>query len=373
MKTCIALFFLMLFIWDIGFNEEKTDFHKALQVNFLYTGEELANLSGGIKKGQVYRGDFNVFISVYTEKAGLWKGGELFLNFENGHGRGITDRNVGALHELSNIEAHDFTQISQYYIEQSLFGDKIHITLGKQDSNADFAVTESALKFLNASFALMPNIPLPTFPDPSLGISVESILSKEITVRAGIFDGNGSGGSWGFSTAFGTGAVSVSVMEIEKEYNLFAKGKAKFGVWRHGGKFPSLNDSSRVKSFNDGGYIILEQGIIGSEKESRNAVIFVNYGYAPDEYTQISEFFVLGMKLSGFLFSRSQDSMGIGLAREGISNTLAGLENETAFEMYYLLSVNGNLSLQPDVQYIWNPGGIYPDALAGGIRFRVNF
>jgi carbohydrate-selective porin OprB len=114
----------------------------------------------------------------------------------------------GHVQVLSNIDAHDFSQISEYYIGQFFLEGRLHFKIGKQDANNDFNVTEPALDFINSSFSLMPNVPLPTFPNPSLGISGTCFLLESMSLGAGLYDGNGKGGSWGFSTAFGPDPVS---------------------------------------------------------------------------------------------------------------------------------------------------------------------
>lgn len=41
--------------------------------------------------------------------------------------------------------------------------------------------------------------------------------------------------------------------------------------------------------------------------------------------------------------------------------------------MFYKLQITSWASLMPDLQYIIHPGGQYPDALVGTLRFTVNF
>jgi carbohydrate-selective porin OprB len=42
-------------------------------------------------------------------------------------------------------------------------------------------------------------------------------------------------------------------------------------------------------------------------------------------------------------------------------------------ELFYRLQINHWATLMPDLQFIINPGGQYPDALVGTIRLTVNF
>jgi porin len=47
--------------------------------------------------------------------------------------------------------------------------------------------------------------------------------------------------------------------------------------------------------------------------------------------------------------------------------------SETAIEIFYKAIIGKSLSLQPDIQYIANPGGQYKDALLPGLRFEAIF
>ena len=129
MRVIVILIVPVLFWPCMGVAEENADF-PAMKIDHLYTGEEFTNLSGGIKKGHSHRGNLDLTITIDTEKAGLWKGGELHLYYENGLGKGITREYVGDLQVLSNIDAHDFSQISEYYIGQFFLAvSYTHLTL----------------------------------------------------------------------------------------------------------------------------------------------------------------------------------------------------------------------------------------------------
>jgi porin len=371
MKRWIAVLAMGFACAGVCTADESADESSALTAEFYYIGENFANLSGGIRKGQRYRGDVALSLSLDTEKAGLWKGGSFSLTFENAHGAGITERFVGDLQFISSIDAGQFTQVSEYYIGQSLMDDWMHLKIGKQDANLDFNITDAALEFINSSFTLMPNVPIPTFPNPSLGVSGDVSLADFFTLRAGIYDCKGRGGTWGFSTAFGPDPESVEVGEMEFAYG---KGLIKLGAWRHGGKCPSLR-GTRAISANYGGYGILEGSILGTVKEEDAPCLsaFLQFSAAPGEFNEIKNYLGAGMRASGYIPRRGDDSMGIGMARAIMSDDLPGLKDETALEAYYLAPFFDAVTIQPDVQYIVNPGGTEKNAFVAGVRFGLEF
>jgi carbohydrate-selective porin OprB len=46
---------------------------------------------------------------------------------------------VGDLQGFNNVDSDRFRQLSEVWLEQCLFGDRLRVKLGKADANADFA------------------------------------------------------------------------------------------------------------------------------------------------------------------------------------------------------------------------------------------
>jgi porin len=99
-----------------------------------------------------------------------------------------------------------------------------------------------------------------------------------------------------------------------------------------------------------------------------------------------------GITFSGMIPGRADDKLGIGLAYSGISNGAHALDiesgrpvtltHEALFELCYTVQVRTGWTLQPDFQYIWQPGGgvpepsgkgTVPSAAVWGIRTTINF
>ncbi|MCE5250515.1 carbohydrate porin [bacterium] len=350
-----------------------------LEIEHVYSGEYFSKIHGGMEKKNRgdYRGNFDLTVSASSEALGLWKGTTFSVDFQNGNGRGISESYVGDYQVLSNIDAGNFTQISEYTLCHSFAGNRFMIKLGKQDANEDFNVADNAGDFINSSFGIMPNVPLPTFPDPGLGISVFYTLSDNIQIKAGLFDGLSHGGSWGFNTAFSSHGESSSVMELSYGSSLLPffkkRGTFKIGLWRHGGLYAPVAGTGS-KSENLGGYCIYEQGILGyAESDHHHVDMFLQYGYADREISAIPNYAGIGFKADGLITGRPDDSMGIGAACALVNPEMKDMKGETAFEYYYQTTIMGKLTLQPDVQYIINPGGMYDNALVTGMRVYINF
>ncbi len=372
----ISIICLLLFSFPgLSPAEEKKCLIPGVNFESIYTGEIFSKLSGGINnnKGAECRGNFDFIAALDTENAGLWHGGFFYIYFENTHGECISNEYVGDIQLLSNIDAHDFSQISEYVIYQSFMNDHLLLKLGKQDGNNDFNVTETAVEFINSSFGIMPNVLLPTFPDNALGAATFISIKENFYVSAGIFDGNGKGGKSCFDTAFNSDAVSVSVIETLIGYAPSRRGNLKLGVWRHGGAWQYMT-SAKSKHQNTGAYIIIEQGILG-EKESDKFCLdsFFQYGYADKNINEIPNYIGTGLRVQCLIPERPYDSIGIGFASAGINKDISGMKTETSIEAYYLAKFKEVLIIQPDIQYITNPGGTENSAFVMGARFYLNY
>lgn len=368
----LILFLLVTPFSKIHAQESYDGVNSILQIENVYTGEYFSNFSGGMfKKGGEYRGNYDLTMTLDFEKAGLWKGGSFFIYFENGHGESITDKYVGDLQVLSNLDARDFSQISEYYFTQVLPGDKMTLKIGKQNANANFCFTDNGSEFINSSFGIMPNVQMPIFPDPAIGFSAFFNISETLSLGGGLYDGAGNGGQWGFNTAFSSNAVSFSVAEFGYCYSMKSRGKIKLGIWRHGGDYPEISGNG-FKSSCMGNYLIIDQGITGNP-DSGNFCLdsFFQYGYSDKKISEIPNYFGAGLRTSGLIRNRPDDLLGVGFATATVNKDIPGMSTETSFEIYYKAPIRDLFTIQPDFQYIINPGGKGENSFVAGMRFYI--
>ena len=85
----------------------------------------------------------------------------------------------------------------------------------------------------------------------------------------------------------------------------------------------------------------------------------------------ISEDLNAGVVYKGLADGRNEDVVGAGIAWARLDQ--GGTNQETAVEVFYRARITPSLSIQPDIQYIATPSGVYPDALVVGIRFQLDY
>ena len=105
---------------------------------------------------------------------------------------------------------------------------------------------------------------------------------------------------------------------------------------------------------------------------------------APTEQNLVDFYADGGITFSGMIPNRPDDLLGIGFAYTGISREFNAAElgepvarnYEALIEVCYTYQIQSGWTLQPDFQYIFQPGGNVPgvdDAAVWGVRTTLNF
>lgn len=347
-----------------------------LKVEYLYSGEIFSNTHGGISTHNAtkYLGLFNLAITSDLDKLDAFPGGKIFLLGENSHGQGLSEHYVGDEQLLSNIDPlRPYTQVSEFWWQKEVIKDFFSIRLGKQDANIDFAVVDLGGDFVNSSFGLHHNIPMPSWPNPAMGITTLFQLSESLQFKAGSFDGAADGRSWGFS---GTGDV-FSIFEVEKQWKLCGNklpGDYHVGMWYHRGDWENVVNPNITYNNNHGVYMGLDQLIFkesDKEDDDQGLGVFGQYGWSQEDRNRVPNYIGAGLVYKGLIPNRDEDTTGIGMAKAIFSPYLEGYGAETAIELFHKVKLTRYVDIQPDIQYIAHPGGQHPDALAVGVCFKA--
>ena len=335
-----------------------------------YIGDIVSNLKGGIKRGTTYLGLANIKGMYDTEIARQWKGGKFFVNVANTHGGQPSATLVGDFQGVSNIEAGDLTFMYELWFKQS-FG-KLELTLGLQDLNADFAVSDNGSIFTNGSFgihsSISDNITAPIFPLTALGFNLQWRISDAYLWKNAVFDGtpddydtNPYNTHWKMSE--NQGFLAVTEFQVKK--TLLA---GKLGTYKLGAYYHQHNDSINVAQKNGGFYFV------GDQQVSDRLSLFTQLGLNPKHLNKNNQYYSFGFNYTGAFEKRPNDQLGIAVANAlNDANTVG---SETTIELIYHMKICENVFLRPDIQYIINPAGAgvkLNNALVGFIRFGLTF
>ena len=347
-----------------------------------YIGDAYVNTMGGLKTGAGYMGMGNLKVGFDTEKAGWWKGGSFFINGASIHGKSLSENFTGDLQVVSNIDAGTYTCLHELWFRQEF--SKFSFTVGLQDLNAEFMVSENGAEFINSSFGVPAtiscNVPVPIFPLTGLGITAKWDINEIFSWQAAVFDGcqksfehNPHNLTWHFGKDDGV----LAITEFHAKTNIKLDGVYKIGGFYHSG-FKELNEESQSMEYvfhnNYGFYALIDQTVMNNEAKNKKIGLFAQLAFSPKDKNEHAYYLGLGANYFGIFSKEGKDILGLALAHVGIHQT--NHKHETALELYYKWQFNDNFAIQPDVQYIINPSGTgepLKNALACMLRLHVSF
>ena len=354
----------------------------------VYTGEVMSRIDGGdSSKGDTSGlGNMDLTLTLDTGKLNWWTGGTFFVYVENmvGDGNKINDAVGGPLAPVSTLDADDFTQLSAYYYEQSLCSGKCRIKFGKHDANSEFATSNITGEFVNGGISPPPNIPVPTFPDPALGLLGEVIPVDWLTLRTAFYGAKLDGRSEGDSGLFSGDLMAVFEAGFTATNLQRYAGTYRFATWMSTLEtaeiVASTNSNPKGYSDNYGVYMLIDQPVYlepsATDSSGEGLTVFFEYSWAPENRNQINEYFSTGAMYTGLIPTRDSDEIGLAVTYMSPSENLKpdGLaNNQTNFELFYKANVTPWLYIQPDVQWLQNVGGADIDAVVVGARVGITF
>ncbi len=345
-----------------------------------YVGDFTNNVRGGITTGSGFLGMAAVTIVIEAPEGSALAGGSLLLKAVNTHGAQPSALLTGDFQVMTNIEAGDHTYLQEAWYSQRL-GD-VSLTFGLQDMNAKFAVNEYSCMYLNSSFGvhstIASNVAAPVFPLTSLAGTVAWNATDRLLLLASVFDGaplaferNPHNLKWHFSPRDGIFGVCEAQFRIGREDALH--GWVKAGVYefdRTASGGMAADSEEPVIRNNYGLYFTYDQTVAGIANTAGGVAVFARASISPERYNDNYHFAGAGVNYYGFFREDGSDAAGIAVAHAGLGSAA----DETVIELTYRTPVMNGITLQPDVQYIINPGGTgeaLPNCMAVTVRCGV--
>lgn len=378
------LFFAPI-IWALNsYSQEK---ESAILLEGSYVAEGVSNFNGGINTGGNYQGMIDLMATFDTEKAGLWKGGSTYVQLESTHGGNPSATNIGDYQVASNIDNGYYTYLYQAWYNQEF--SKFSFLVGIHDLNSEFLASDYAGEYMNSSFGIMPavsmNVPVPIFPKATLGTVLRYKATDDINIQLGIYDGDPmdlDSDPYYQNFSLGKDDGFLSVLEVwtptlKKEgYD----GTLKIGAFHHSAEFASNTDTTKTYNGNFGVYFVLDQLIIPfNANDEKGLGMFATLGVVPGDRNSNNYSWGLGFNYMAPFKGRTNDIIGLAAHSVNVNFPQTDLSvnkgTETVVECFYKLSINDNIQVQPELQYIINPGAesLYDNATVGLIRAYFSF
>ena len=347
----------------------------------ILTADVLANVSGGIAQEVEVPTNLDLIGHLDTGAAGWWNNGTFTL-YLLGNVGGNPSAHAGDLQGLSNISAPATLKVFEAWYEHRFFDDKMAVLVGLHDMASDFYVNEFSGVFVNSTFGIGPEIAQvgpSIFPVSSVGTRVRVNPTPNTYVLAALYDGvpgdpdNPHGTHIEFNHGDGVFTIGEAGFTGGKE-NYYKIG---IGGWYHTKQFDDF--AGVPHSDNSGIYVIGEKSLIKDESSGRELGAFVRVGFTDEDSNPLSSHVDFGFSLKAPFSGRENDVAGIAVARarngRDFRNFTGANHAETAIEATYLVAAQPWLNVQPDIQYIIDPGTdpALEDAVVLGVRLQITF
>jgi porin len=371
------------------------------------TSEVLGNPTGGIRQGALYEGvtDLNLGIDL---RPMFHVRGNIFARAYQIHGRGLSANNLRNLNLASSIEAERTTRLNELWYEQHF--DNWRLRIGQQTIGTEFFNPDSSRLFVNSTFGwpTQPSLDLPSggpgYPLATPAIRVRIDPMEGLTVFTALFNGDPTGAGVGGSqlrdasgTAFRTSDGAWAVAEIRYNPDDSDKnGAYRLGGWYNSERFRDLRFDTNGNSLaspgsngrprlHDGDYTVyvnVDQPVLVNEEDHTRLTVFARSGVVPTDRNLIDLYADAGLTYGG-AFGRADDRIGLAIAYARVGSAAQGSDADVArftgspfpvrtgeivLELTYQFQVTPWWQVQPDFQYIFNPGGGIPNPIAPARR-----
>jgi porin len=376
------------------------------------TSEVLGNVSGGSKTGFDYDGLTQAVLQLDTQRAFGLYGGTFNVSALEIHGRSLSADNLQTLQTASGIEADRALRLWELWYQQKFLDeDRLDVKIGQQSLDQEFIVSNNALIFVNTMFGwpMVPSADLPgggpAYPLSALGVRVRGRPVDNINILVGVFNGSPVAHNIGDSqqenpsgTSFPLNGGTLAIAEVQYSYpalgSMVYAGESqplsriyRLGVWYDSEDFAdqrfdntgrSLANpaSSGVPQAYHGDYSIYgvaDQMVWRSEADpNRTISVFGRAMGTPESDRNLVDFSMnVGMVFRDPFTYRTDDTFGLGLGYAHVSSRAAALDkdtfaytgtftpvrgSETFIEATYQYQVTPWWQVQPDLQYVFNPG-----------------
>lgn len=393
---------------------------RGVSYGFSYYGDVMGNPTGGFRHGAIYDGRAKVVLDLDLEKIIGWTGLSFHGNAYEIHGGGLTRDHIGNLLTATSVEALNSMRLFKASFDQKLFGGKLTVRFGQFPADAEFLVSDTAVsQFVNTTFGWpglnQSDLPSagPAYPLSALGVRVRFEPTENLTLMAATFDGDPAGPGLDDPQKRNNAGINFrlqdppfTIAEAQYRYKLAAAsgglpGTVKIGGWYHAGPFDDLRFDANGLALADPRstgiarrlrgshaiYGLIDQQIyhLPDAAADKGINVFLRLTGAPSDRSTIDRYVDGGIKFSGFVPGRPDDSFGAGFAYARIGGGLRGASQdavafgkpgpvrdyEAVFEASYTAQIIPGWILQPDVQYILHPGGSLPNEQGGDASKRI--
>ena len=391
---------------------------RGVVLSFNAIADILGDTSGGTRRTATVIGRLDMQLDADLDQLAGWKGLAFRVEAFQINGAGLSRAAVNDLAVVSELEALPSTRLYEMWVEQQFLDGRLGIKLGQVAADTEFLVSQTATLFINSTFGWPTitgtNLPSggPAYPFGAPAVRAKYVPTPNLSFQVGVFDGDPAGPArpWNdpdpqrrnrTGTNFRLSDPAFLIAEVAYAYNfrersrtgavLDEPGTVTFGGWHHFGRFDSLRFDDSGHSLadpattgaprrfrgDDGLYAMIDQTVYREpEKDDEGASAFVRAMASPGDRDLVDLYLDAGIGYRGLLPGRSNDTVGVAVSYARISSAARGFDRDTILntgvaiprrrfealvEATYQAVLGPGVTVQPNVQYVFHPGGNVPD------------
>lgn len=359
---------------------------RGVDVLATYTAQVWGNMLGGLRPGASYTGLLQFGLDADFGEACGWEGGSLRTTWLWISGGQPSVSEVGSILAVSPIEGPPSLRVLDLWLQQQLWGGALSLRAGVFNADAEFTVSDNAALFQNAGFGW------PTFYAGTRGGAAVYPFSAP-----GAYLAAEPGGGWKIRSA----AMQAEVADPESNPSNFqwrldrSDGFLLLGEIGRGHSQDRLPGNAKAGViFNtgtrDGGgwgngfvYGVVDrmfwrENTVG---DPQGAAWFGRGGFSVTPGATLGSLLNTGFTYTGLIPGRDADTAGCAVCWAQLApGAAAGLDGgnrglEVVVEWTYQARISPWFTVQPDVQFIIQPGGSTAsgNALVVGLSAAVAF
>jgi porin len=382
------------------------------------TSEMLGNVTGGTRKGVQYDGLTQAILQLDTQRAFGLHGGLFNISALQIHGQNLSSDNLSTIQTASGIEANRATRLWELWYDQKFLAeDRLDIKVGQQSVDQEFIASNNAAYFVNTMFGwpALPSYDMPgggpAYPLSALGVRFRYRPIDSVNLLVGVFNGSPASNNSGDSqqqnasgTSFPLGGGRLIIAELQYAYpslgSMVYPGESaplahtyRLGAWYDTEGFDDqrydVNGLSLANPASNGVpakhrgdfslYAVADQMLWRNPDDPNNTLnVFGRIMGAPQNDRNFIRFSMnAGLVYHEPFRNRADDTFGVGMGYVHVSSAVSGQDSdainfamqadpnsfnlvrhsETYVEVTYQYQLRPWWQLQPDVQYVFMPGG----------------
>ncbi len=370
---------------------ESPDSSEAWTLATVYTADLLRNARGGLAVGNAHLDNLDVSLEVDGERAFAVPGLQLFAYGLYNNTARFSQELSGDAMTASNIDAPRAVRLYEAWADWTFGASDASMRFGLYDLNSEFDTTEARSLFMNSTFGVGhelgqtghngPSI----FPSTSLALRMAFKPAADWALLVAAFDGVPNDPERPAQTRIRISGDDGALLITELQRHGSRLTKLAAGAWHYTEHFERIDDTllgspSPRKDASSGAYVLADLAVWQDPLDTdRQVEAFARVGVASDAVNEFDGSAQLGIIVRQPFGGSADESLGFAVAtartgepyRRAQRALGAPIEDaEAVIEVTYRRALLPWLTVQPDIQYILNPGAdrSLRNALVFGLR-----